>query len=59
MHTSFNKMCALMAADTLAAYLDHNKLFDVYTDTSDYHLGACIVQEGQPIAYFSHKLSKS
>ncbi len=48
-----------MAADALAAYLDHNKRFNVYTDASDFQLGACIIQEGRPIAYFSQKLTKS
>ncbi len=48
-----------MVADTLAAYPDLNKWFDVYTDASDFQLGACIVQEGHPVAYFSSKLSKS
>ncbi len=48
-----------MAADALAAYLDHNKRFDVYTDASDFQLGACIIQEGRPIASFSRKLAKS
>ena len=47
-----------MAADALAAYLDHNHWFYVFTDSSDYQLGACIVQNAQPVAYFSHKLSK-
>ncbi len=28
MQKAFNKMCLLMAANTLAAYPDHNKLFD-------------------------------
>ncbi len=59
MQQSFNKMCLLMAADALAAYPNHNKRFDVYTDASDFQLGACIIQEGRPVAYFSQKLTKS
>jgi hypothetical protein len=52
-------MRLLMAANALAAYLDHNKWFDVYTDASDFQLGACIIQEGRPVVYFSQKLTKS
>jgi hypothetical protein len=59
MQQAFEKMCLLMAADALAAYPDHNKWFNVYTDASDFQLGACIIQEGRPIAYFSRKLTKS
>jgi hypothetical protein len=54
-----DKMHLLMAADALAAYPDHNKGFDVYTDASDFQLGACIIQEGRLVAYFSRKLPKS
>ncbi len=53
MQKAFDKMCLLMAADALAAYPDHNKRFDVYTDASDFQLGTCIIQEGRLVAYFS------
>jgi hypothetical protein len=59
MQKAFNKMRLLMAANALAAYPDHNKQFDVYTDASDFQLGACIIQEGMPVVYFSCKLTKS
>jgi hypothetical protein len=59
MQKSFKKMHLLMAADALAAYPDHNKRFYVYTDASDFQLGACIIQEGRPVAYFLQKLTKS
>jgi hypothetical protein len=59
MQESFHKMHLLITANALAAYPSHNKWFDVYTDASDLHLGACIIQEGRPVAYFSQKLTKS
>ena len=36
MQVTFDKMHQLMAANTLAAYPDHNKRFDMFTDASDY-----------------------
>jgi hypothetical protein len=59
MQQAFDKMRLLMAADALAAYPDHNKRFNVYTDASDFQLGACIIQEGRPVVYFLCKLTKS
>ena len=48
-----------MSADALAAYPDHNQRFDIYTDESDYQLGACIIKNGRPVAYFTKNMSKS
>ncbi len=59
MQKAFDKMRLLMAANALAAYPDHNKWFDVYTDASDFQLGAFIIQEGKLVAYFLQKLTKS
>ncbi len=58
MQQAFDKMRLLMAANALAAYPDHNKRFDIYTDASDFQLGACIIQEGRPVACFLQKLAK-
>jgi hypothetical protein len=49
MQKAFDQMKALMAADVLCA-------FNIFTDASDYQLGACIMQEGKPLAYYSRKL---
>ena len=48
-----------MTADCLNAYPDYNKPFKIYTDASDYQLGAAIIQEGRPIAYWSRSLQSN
>jgi hypothetical protein len=52
----FDKMCLLMAANALAAYHDHNELFDVYTGASVFQLGACMIQEGMHSQNATHSM---
>jgi hypothetical protein len=37
--------------------IDFNKLFHLYTDASDHHLGTVIMQDKMPIAFYSRKLN--
>ncbi len=54
---AFDTMKKIMARETILAYLNFEKPSAIHTDASAYQLGACISQEGKPIAFYSRKLS--
>ncbi len=49
---------AAIAIETVLAYPDFLKPFEIYTDASSMQLGAMITQDNMPIAFFSRKLSE-
>ena len=54
----FLQMKALVAKETILDYPDFSKNFTIHTDASDVKLGAVIMQEVKPLAFYSQKLSK-
>jgi len=54
---AFDTMKRVMARTTILQYPDFNKPFHIYTDASAIQLGAVIVQEERPIAFYSRKLN--
>ena len=56
---AFITMKRLIAKETLLAYPNFNKKFTIHTDASDFQLGAVIMQEDKPLAFYSRKLTSA
>ncbi len=54
---SFQMMKRLISEDVLLRFPNHSKPFYIYTDASNYQIGATIKQDNLPVAYFSKKLT--
>ena len=47
----------MVAREAILAYPDFDKPFHIYTDASDFQLGAVIMQENKPLAFYTRKLN--
>ncbi len=55
--SAFDATKVAIAQETLLTYPDFNKPFVIHTDASKVQLGACISQDGKPVAFYSRKLN--
>ena len=56
---SFDELKKVISKETLLTFPNFNKTFHIYTDASDYQLGAVIMQENKHIAFYSRKFNKA
>jgi hypothetical protein len=54
---AFDRIKKVISRETLLVFPDFNKEFHIYTDASDYQLGAVIMQDDKPLAFYSRKLN--
>jgi hypothetical protein len=54
---AFDKIKKVIETEVFLAYPDIDKPFHIYTDAADHQLGAVIMQDKKPIAFYSRKLN--
>jgi RNase H-like domain found in reverse transcriptase len=54
---AFEDMKKLIAKETFLTYPNFNKAFEIRIDASKVQLGACILPEGRPVAFYSRNLT--
>ena len=51
----FDEITCIVTRNNLLVYLDFNKNFDTHLYNINYQLVSVIIQDGKPIAFYSHK----
>jgi len=54
---AFEALKQAITSEVLLTFPDYSKPFHLFTDASDYQVGAVLSQDGKPIAFFSKKLN--
>ena len=57
--SAFEEIKRVMSEETIFKYPDFENPFHIYTDASDYQLGAVIMQDDKPLAFYSRKLNSA
>jgi hypothetical protein len=55
--SAFKEIKRVMAKETILSFPDFNKPFHIHTDASNTALGAVIMQDGKPLAFYSRKMN--
>ena len=56
---AFENIKTAISKQTVLAFPDFSKPFQIHVDASEYQLGGVVSQEGKPIAFYSRKLSQT
>jgi len=56
---AFEDMKKVISKETLQSFPNFSKELNIYTDASNTQLGAVIMQEDKPIAFYSRKMSST
>ena len=56
---AFEEIKRVISEETMLSFPDFDKEFHVYTDASNYQLGAVIMQDNKPLAFYSRKMNSA
>jgi hypothetical protein len=56
---AFDQIKTLISKETLFTFPNFNEPFHIFTDASKYQLGAVIMQNDKPLAFYSRKMNEA